>query len=359
MGLPDGIERRLLALKEKEFLMAEFIKHASRLISALVGRQVRYKVTDLPDVRTVRYYVQRGLIDKPSRRGRQAVFRYRHLLQVLLIKKLQSRYLPLRKIAETMQASDLDLEEFLIGGWTESELLGTSVAGRPASAPAAHLRDSGDLLVPSASLPAIPRETMWRRLKIDEGLELLIEESFGIDGLAAAPDVIAKRIMQILCSSSRAKGDRSLGEVERLASGPRAEVSALPAPPVPHLSDAVVALITEGGLVPRGNPDRLEAHRASRFLKYNIDGIADLKRDAYESVTGGWDTTYVNADPDRLLPLDVMRELERKKVIGKTHHYFYTTTGVAMSIDMARNIGRALAADLKREGVTAAILTAT
>jgi betaine reductase len=46
-------------------------------------------------------------------------------------------------------------------------------------------------------------------------------------------------------------------------------------------------------------------------------------------------------------------------LIGKLHRYFYTTTGVATTVDAARKIGRGIAAELKREGVSAAILTAT
>jgi DNA-binding transcriptional MerR regulator len=358
MGLSPETERQLMELKGKEFLMADFIKHGGRLIPALVEKQVRYKVTDIPDIRTVRYYVQRGFVDKPSRRGRQVVFGYRHLLQVLVLKKLQSRYLPLRKIEEVVRLCDRDLEEFLTVEWPENKFL-RSLAGLRPSATNLRLKDDDTRLAPLAPFPVAPGGTVWRRFGIDDDLELLVGERFDINA-AAVSGVIAGRIMQVLYNLSAEKEDRTLHGADGLASLARDDgFHALPAPPVPYLADAVVALITEGGLVPRGNPDRLEAHRASRFLKYNIDGIADLERDAYESVTGGWDTTYVNADPDRLLPLDVMRELERKRVIGKTHHYFYTTTGVAMSIEMARNIGKALAVDLKREGVTAAILTAT
>ena len=38
-----------------------------------------------------------------------------------------------------------------------------------------------------------------------------------------------------------------------------------PAPPVARVSAARVALITEGGIVPRGNPDRLESRRATSW----------------------------------------------------------------------------------------------
>ena len=129
--------------------------------------------------------------------------------------------------------------------------------------------------------------------------------------------------------------------------------------PIESLREATVVLITEGGLVPKGNPDRLESVHATRFLKYSLADIGNLEEDAFESIDSGWDTTYVNADPDRLLPLDVMRDIEANRLIGKMHRFFYTTTGVATTIDTARKIGRGIAAELIREEVSAAILTAT
>jgi DNA-binding transcriptional MerR regulator len=360
MSLTEEAIRQLRALKGKELLLGELVECTRHLIPLLVGKQVRYKVTDIPDVRTVRYYVQRGLIDKPSHRGRQAVFGYRHLLQLLVVKKLQSGYLPLKKIGEATRSCDPDLEDLFTGEWAENKLLRTSSADLRPSTPTFHPEDDRIGLTPLAPLPPTPEGTILRRFKIDDGLELLVDEHFGIRGATARPGVIAGRIMRVLSGLATGGGDWALRGAGQLASLVLDEdVRIFPAPPVPYLSDAVVALITEGGLVPRGNPDGLESHRATSFFKYNIEGIVDLKRDAFESVSGGWDTTYVNADPDRLLPLDVMRELELMKVIGKTYRYFYTTTGVAMSIDVAKKIGKALAADLKREGVTAAIITAT
>ena len=50
-----------------------------------------------------------------------------------------------------------------------------------------------------------------------------------------------------------------------------------PAPPVEDLPGALVALVTESGLVPLGNPDRLETWNASKWLKYPIGGLDALR----------------------------------------------------------------------------------
>ena len=58
-------------------------------------------------------------------------------------------------------------------------------------------------------------------------------------------------------------------------------------------------------------------------------------------------------------PLDVLREMEQEKVIGKVHERFYTTTGVATKLEIARRMGQSIAARLKADGVSGVILTST
>ena len=50
-----------------------------------------------------------------------------------------------------------------------------------------------------------------------------------------------------------------------------------PAPPLQDIAHAKIALVTTGGVVPRGNPDRLESAYASKWLKYPIGELNDLK----------------------------------------------------------------------------------
>ena len=132
-----------------------------------------------------------------------------------------------------------------------------------------------------------------------------------------------------------------------------------PAPPVDDLSSATVALVSEGGLVPEGNPDRLESARATRWLRYPIDGSEELAAGDYQSVHGGFSTVYANADPHRILPLDVARALVTDGAIGTLHGAYLVTTGNGTSVGNARRFGVEWAADLRRSGARAAILTAT
>jgi betaine reductase len=134
----------------------------------------------------------------------------------------------------------------------------------------------------------------------------------------------------------------------------------VPLPPaVKDLAKAKVLLITDGGLVPKGNPDRIQGSAATRWGSYSIDGCDDLKGEDFEISHGGYDPQFVRQDPDRLVPLDVMRELEREGVIGKLHDAFISTSGLANPLSNTRRMGREMAERAKALDIDAIILTST
>ncbi len=128
---------------------------------------------------------------------------------------------------------------------------------------------------------------------------------------------------------------------------------------IKDLSKAKVMLITDGGLVPRGNPDRIEGTAATRWGSYNIEGRDDLRAEDYEVSHGGYDTRFVQEDPDRLVPLDALREMEKNGVIGKLHDEFLSTCGRSNPLSNTRRLGREMAEKIKQVGVDAVILTST
>jgi len=132
-----------------------------------------------------------------------------------------------------------------------------------------------------------------------------------------------------------------------------------PNPPVLDMKKATIALVTSGGIVPKGNPDRIESSSASKYGKYDLEGVQALSSETNETAHGGYDPVYANADPNRVLPVDVMRDLEKEGVIGKLHRYYYSTVGNGTSVANAKKYAAAIAAELKRDGVSAVILTST
>ena len=130
-------------------------------------------------------------------------------------------------------------------------------------------------------------------------------------------------------------------------------------PALRDVSKATFMLITDGGLVPRGNPDKIQGSAATRWAAYSIEGCDELKGEDYEISHGGYDPQFVRQDPHRLVPLDAMRELERKGVIGKLHDEFLSTSGLANPLSNTRRMGREMAERVKQLGVDAVILTST
>ena len=132
-----------------------------------------------------------------------------------------------------------------------------------------------------------------------------------------------------------------------------------PNPAVKDLSKATIALVTSGGIVPKGNPDRIESSSASKYGEYSIEGVMDLTEETYETAHGGFDPVYANEDADRVLPVDVLRDLEKEGVIGKLHNYFYSTVGNGTAVASSKKFAAEYAKKLVEAGVDAVILTST
>ena len=132
-----------------------------------------------------------------------------------------------------------------------------------------------------------------------------------------------------------------------------------PNPALTDLSRATIALCTSGGIVPKGNPDHIESSSASHYGEYCIAGVDRLTEATYETAHGGYDPVYANADPNRVLPVDVLREFEREGKIGKLHDYFYTTVGNGTAVASAKRFAQEYAQKLREAGVHAVIMTST
>lgn len=132
-----------------------------------------------------------------------------------------------------------------------------------------------------------------------------------------------------------------------------------PSPAIKDITKSKVALVTSGGIVPKGNPDHIESSSASKYGKYDIKGINDLTSETYETAHGGYDPVYANEDADRVLPVDVLRDLEKEGKIAELHRYFYTTTGNGTSVANSKAYSEEFAKELVADGVDAVILTST
>lgn len=132
-----------------------------------------------------------------------------------------------------------------------------------------------------------------------------------------------------------------------------------PQPAVKDITKAKIAIVTSGGIVPKGNPDHIESSSASKIGKYDIEGLMDLTSETHETAHGGHDPVYANEDPDRVIPVDVLREFEKEGKIGSLHRYFYSTVGNGTAVASSKKFGAEAAKELVADGVDAVILTST
>lgn len=130
------------------------------------------------------------------------------------------------------------------------------------------------------------------------------------------------------------------------------------APPISDLTKVRLGFITTGGLVPKGNPDKIRQYAADSYGSYRID-VATFNKDHYESIHGGYDTTFVNQDPQRLIPFTAAQELEKRGLIASAAPYFLSTSGIGTNVVMSKKLGADMASELIADGVQAVILTST
>jgi len=133
----------------------------------------------------------------------------------------------------------------------------------------------------------------------------------------------------------------------------------MPATPITDLTRATIAMVTTGGLVRKGNPEKQSAANAVRYHRHSVASLESLTPEAWEAYHAGYFNHIVNKNPNYILPLSFLRELEAARRVGRVHEHIYALPGVSTPVAGARELGRAIAEDLKQAGVDGALLVAT
>ena len=133
--------------------------------------------------------------------------------------------------------------------------------------------------------------------------------------------------------------------------------------PVPELgkplSQCKIAVVTDGGLVPKGNPDNQAPTNSKYYRSYSIKDMGALKPEDWEVSHQGYDNSFVLQDPNRLVPIDGLRDLQKKGVIGSLDDRIFSTAGVMTPMEKCKEFGEGIARELKEDGVDAVIETST
>ena len=124
--------------------------------------------------RTVRYYVQRGLLPAPEFRGRDTTYNEEHLHRLKAIRKLQERFLPLDAIETELKRASAEEIRKLGEGVQEPQ----KVKAHPYREPSLDPRRGRPPAGAGEPVQLVPRAeaTEWVRWEILPGLEIHVSE---------------------------------------------------------------------------------------------------------------------------------------------------------------------------------------
>jgi DNA-binding transcriptional MerR regulator len=195
-----------LEKKDQEWLLDEFVEVANGLLPLYLPQMKgNSKVKEEINTRLVRSYTSQRLMDEAIRQNRYAFYTYRHLLQLLLVKRLLSDGIGTTAIDDLLTSkTNEELKNLLVGGVqiniTTAHPILTQTSNSSNSAldflsdlkgkrSRSSIQDS--LIPPTANkstMSALDKtndnqkslnsEENWTRLKILDGLELHIRDDF-------------------------------------------------------------------------------------------------------------------------------------------------------------------------------------
>ena len=131
--------------------------------------------------------------------------------------------------------------------------------------------------------------------------------------------------------------------------------------PIKDMGSAAIALVSDGGLTLKGNPDNFSGRGENSWAAYDIETFFPEKDPSMEYAIEhtGYFPKHVMDNTNRLVPVDVIRDFEKEGVIGKIHPLFYSTSGNGTSQECCIRMGQEIAEALKERGVDGVILTST
>ena len=133
----------------------------------------------------------------------------------------------------------------------------------------------------------------------------------------------------------------------------------MPATPIADLSRATIAMVTTGGLVRKGNPDKQVSSNATRYYRHTVAELRSLSGQDWEAYHSGYFNHIVNANPNYILPLNFLRDLESESTIGGVYEWIYALPGVSTPVAISKRLGKSIAEDLQAGGVNGCLLVAT
>lgn len=212
------MKKQLESIRQRKFVgVAELAGEAAKILAESGLAQERGTVSEVPDERTIRYYLSEGLVSPAEdKQGTASVFGYRHLLQLLAVKKLQAEHLPIRKIRELVERREVrDLERLLGiegGAVSKNEALSYLERLLTKPQPANQSQPARSFSTAANPPPGLARSAppppqfspgssgsgAWERIEIEPGLELHVQSHYQPPTDASGLRKLAQHIMRLI-----------------------------------------------------------------------------------------------------------------------------------------------------------------
>lgn len=204
-----------IAQQNPNWSLEELVQVANELLPQfLPDEKAHTRVREDVTPRLVRHYTSQGLLDEPLKEGREARYTYRHLLQVLLVRRLLTEGYGASVINNLARSkTNSDLEALLQGG-----VQLTVAPANPALAFLQQVQQRQPEVARSISkspLSPAPAQsapsTQWIRQEILPGLELHVRNDFVLPSSSQEQQNLLQRILQTLTAiaTSRRRSSKS------------------------------------------------------------------------------------------------------------------------------------------------------
>ena len=134
------------------------------------------------------------------------------------------------------------------------------------------------------------------------------------------------------------------------------------AKPIKNLATATIALVTTSGVVPVGNPDKIQSASATRWGSYDVekyDSLPNRNAKGFMTIHAGYDPSAGDEDPNILLPWDALKRYEKEGKIKKAFDRFYSTVGTGTTQKEAARMAQEIIEKLKQNHVNGVLMTST
>ncbi|MGG6295105.1 MerR family transcriptional regulator [Leptolyngbya sp. AN02str] len=203
-----------ISQQNSNWSLEELVAIANELLPQFLPEEKAHtRVREEVTPRLVRHYASQGMLDEPLKEGREARYTYRHLLQLLLVRRLLTEGYG-ASVIDTLACSksNSDLEALLQGG-----VQLTLTPANPALAFLQQVQKRQPNMAHSSSMSPIPPPpvssppsapapaTQWSRQEILPGLELHVRSDFVPPTTTQEQQNLLQRTLQILTSLSPSK----------------------------------------------------------------------------------------------------------------------------------------------------------